>query len=577
MRRIHSIFSPLASLASLAPLALTACLLFATSTATPARAEAYNARPRLVVIVVIDQFRSDYLQRYRAEFEGRGFRLMLDQGAWFPDCYYNYANTMTAPGHSTLGTGAYTDGHGIQANEFWDASRSWTHKVSSVEDERYALVGTPAGTRTTPGASPLNLRASTVGDELRLATQGASTVIGISLKDRASILPAGQAANAAFWIDQQSGQFITSTYYMTDLPTWAKTFNSGSARQRAATAAHWDGTGEFYEKVGITPAANAYELAFAEAAITGAKLGQSKTTDMLVVSLSANDIMGHKYGPDSRQEHDMVLGLDHDLSDFFTWLDQHVGLENVWIALSADHGVAPAPSVASALGIHAATVNLKTLAISINAALNARFTPGQSVAYLMPGLDLPYFQLDKRVFLPGGAAAGANGDEKTAEEALATAIRAGIDEQNAALASAPVSDHRLPPMLQVVGTYTRLQLAGGDLPNTPFGQELAHSYTDRGMWYTMLVLGGYQMQNLSSWGSQTGTTHFSPWNYDRHVPLAFYGAPFAAGTYRGRVEPVDLAATLASLLGINQPSAAIGHVLTQALKPARTEQHLVAR
>uniref|UniRef100_E6QKR4 Type I phosphodiesterase/nucleotide pyrophosphatase n=1 Tax=mine drainage metagenome TaxID=410659 RepID=E6QKR4_9ZZZZ len=570
MRRTHSAFLSLV---------FTASLLFGNFAANTSRAEAYNAKPKLVVIVVIDQFRSDYLQRYRAEFQGRGFRLMLDEGAWFPDCYYNYANTMTAPGHSTLGTGAYTDGHGIQANEFWDASRSWTHKVSSVEDERYSLVGIPEGSKTKslPGASPLNLRATTVGDELRLATQGASRVYGISLKDRASILPAGQAANGAFWIDQQSGRFLTSTYYMTDLPAWAKAFNSGDARQRAATAAHWDGTGEFYEKVGVTPAANAYELAFAEAAIEGAKLGQSKTTDMLVVSLSANDIMGHKYGPDSEQEHDMVLGLDHDLNDFFTWLDQHVGLGNVWIALSADHGVAPAPGVASALGIHAATVNLKTLGKSVNATLNARFTPGKSVAYLMPGLDLPYFQLDKRVFAPGGAAASANVDEKTAEEALGTAIRAGIDEQNAALANAPVSDHRLPPMLQVVGTYTRLQLASGDLPNTPFGEELAHSYTDRGMWYTMLVLGGYQMQDLSSWGSKTGTTHFSPWNYDRHVPLAFYGAPFVAGTYRGRVEPVDLAATLASLLGINQPSAAIGHVLTQALKPSVPEQPISAK
>ncbi len=551
-------------------LRLFACILGLLLLATPvlpARAQAYSAHPKLVVLIVIDQFRADYLQRYRSELSARGFRLLLDDGAWFPDCYYNYANTMTAPGHSTLGTGAYTDGHGIQANEFWDASRSLTHKVTSVEDERYRLVGIPTGSTTsaTPGASPLNLRATTVGDELRLATQGRSKVIGISLKDRAAILPAGQAANAAYWIDQKTGAFLTSSYYRDDLPAWAQAFNSGPARDRAARAAQWDGKGSFFSKVGITPAANAYELNFAEAAIVGEKLGQSATTDMLTVSLSPNDIMGHRYGPDSEQEHAMVLGLDHDLAGFFAWLDQHIGLGNVWIALSADHGVAPVPAQAAALGIHAATVQMKALTASVNAARNARFTPGKSVAYLMPGEDLPYFQLDPRVFAPGGPAVGVK--EKTAEEALGAALRSGIDEQNAAVAHEQAQNGKLPPMLQVVGTYTRLQMAGGDLPHTPFGTELAHSYTDRGLWYTMLVLGGYQMENLSAWGSKTGTTHFSPWSYDRHVPLAFYGSAFRPGTYRERVEPVDLAVTLASLLGINQPSAAIGHVLTQAIRP----------
>src|SRR5580698_3420163 len=137
-----------------------------------AHAQAYEAKPKLVVVVVIDQFRGDYLQRYRSELKGRGFNLFLNEGAWFPDCYYNYANTKTAPGHATIGTGAYTDGHGIESNEWWDASRTYTHRVSSVEDERYKLVDLPAGTADIPGASPRNLRASTLGDELRLATQG---------------------------------------------------------------------------------------------------------------------------------------------------------------------------------------------------------------------------------------------------------------------------------------------------------------------------------------------------------------------------------------------------------------------
>src|SRR5580698_5236451 len=131
-----------------------------------AHAQAYEGKPKLVVIVVIDQFRGDYLQRYRSELKGRGFKLLLDEGAWFPDCYYNYANTKTAPGHATIGTGAYTDGHGIDSNDWWDASRGYAHKVSSVEDERYRLVDLPNGSRDTTGASPRNLRASTLGDEL---------------------------------------------------------------------------------------------------------------------------------------------------------------------------------------------------------------------------------------------------------------------------------------------------------------------------------------------------------------------------------------------------------------------------
>jgi hypothetical protein len=167
MRRLSSLAAAVAAFAF---------TLITTSQYLPiAHAQAYDAQPKLVVIVVIDQFRGDMLQRYRSEFKGRGFNLLMDQGAWFPDCYYNYANTKTAPGHATIGTGAYTDGHGIENNEWWDASRSYEHKVSSVEDERYSLVDLPAGSAAAPGASPRSERASTLGDELRLATQGRST------------------------------------------------------------------------------------------------------------------------------------------------------------------------------------------------------------------------------------------------------------------------------------------------------------------------------------------------------------------------------------------------------------------
>jgi predicted AlkP superfamily pyrophosphatase or phosphodiesterase len=538
-------------LAALAAIFLT---LPITLTAPPAQAQAYDAHPKLVVIMVIDQFRSDMLNRYRSEFKGRGFNLLLNEGAWFPDCYYNYANTKTAPGHATIGTGAYTDGHGIESNEWWDASRGYDHRVSSVEDERYTLVDLPVGTRDLTGASPLNLHASTLGDELRLATQGKARVFGVSLKDRAAILPPGQAANAAFWLDDASGHFTTSTYYMQHLPAWAAAFNLSDRLAQAAKEAGATGKGNFSSQIELTSAANHYELDFAQALISGEKLGQDPVTDLLTVSLSAHDVAGHRYGPDSESEHQMVLGLDRDLDRFFAWLDKSVGLNNVWIALTADHGVAPVPATAAALGINAATVDLKALGEQINAALSAKF-PQSKGNFLLPGSDLPYLTLDRRVFEAAGI------DEQTAEDALSAALPQAVAKLAPAAPKAP-SENRLPPTPVVVSSYTRLQLEHGELPATEMGRELAHSYSYHGNWYVMLMLGAYQMPDLHS----SGTTHFSPWSYDRHVPLAFYGAPFQPGTYHGRVEPVDLAATFASLLGVNQPSASVGHILTESLK-----------
>src|SRR5277367_5891763 len=184
---------------------------------------AYNARPRLVVVIVIDQFRGDYLERYRDQFGEGGFKLFLDHGANFTDCNYDYANTRTAPGHATLFTGAYSNSHGIMANEWWDPKKK--RAVTSVEDGATKLVGV-AGDKT--GASPHNLLSDTLGDELKLATQGRARVFGVSLKDRASVLPGGFAANAAYWIEPKSGAWVTSTYYRPELPKWAQDFNSSN-------------------------------------------------------------------------------------------------------------------------------------------------------------------------------------------------------------------------------------------------------------------------------------------------------------------------------------------------------------
>jgi arylsulfatase A-like enzyme len=566
-----------------------------------ARATAYEGRPRLVIILVVDQFRADYLDRYRADLKGRGFRLFLDKGAYFEDCYYDYANTKTAPGHATLGTGAYTDGHGISSNAWWDLTRNKTRPVTSVEDERYRIVGA-VHSGNEPGASPLNLRASTVGDSLRLATQGQAKVFGISLKDRASILPAGYSANGAYWIEPSSGAFITSSYYMEALPDWVTAFNTGDRAERAGQEAGNPGTRDFYESVGSTPAGNAYELDFARALITNEQLGTHPVTDMLTLSLSSNDVVGHTFGPDSPQSRQMVDSLDTQLDSFFSWLDKNVpgGLANIWITLSADHGVAPVPAAAQALGMPSATIDMGKLVANLNDAMNAKFSPGEKVEYLLPKQELPYLSLNR----PSFDVAGIN--EQEAEQAIQQAVpvavaalpptpplpaappasspaapvppplpktlppanarqraksRSSITAAKPVVSAPPPPPVRQPAIPVVVHTYTRQELAAGQLPPSEWGLLLAHSYSPNGGWYVMVIPEAFQMQTQAP----GGTTHFSPWSYDRHVPLGFFGSTFTPGIYHGRVQPVDLAATLASALGVTQPSASVGKVLTQAI------------
>jgi predicted AlkP superfamily pyrophosphatase or phosphodiesterase len=506
-------------------------------------ASAYNSHPKLVVVIVIDQFRGDYLERYRDQFGDAGFRFLLDHGAYFPNCNYNYANTRTAPGHSTLFTGAYSNGHGIAANEWWDQKKK--RMVTSVEDNATKLVGVP-GDKT--GASPHNLLADTLGDELKLATQGKSRVFGVSLKDRAAVLPAGFAGDAAYWIDPKSGQWVTSTYYRDDLPKWAQDFNSsrpakywdrewkdaqGAVLRSTAHRKGKDGEeASFYEVIGSTTFANEYEFEFAKELMVYEKLGQGPTTDLLSISLSPNDILGHQVGPDSPEMQQMALDLDRQLADFLNFLGHQIGLANVWVALSADHGVSSLPDAVKKLHIPSANLNAGKLEAEINKAITAKFSPGHPAAYVK--LDYPLAWLDQDAFT------AAHVRERDAEEAVGEAMK-----------QTGMRDY-----------YTKSQLAAGSAPNTPLGRKYLNSYSPEGSWYVMGVPDIYTV------GPSKGTDHASPYNYDTHVPLALYGLPFQAGTYRTNAKPVDLAATLASLLGINAPTHAVGRVLTEALVPA---------
>src|SRR5258708_21316059 len=467
------------------------------SSSIPTFASAYNSHPKLVVVIVIDQFRGDYLERYRDQFGDSGFRLFLDHGAYFPNCNYNYANTRTAPGHSTLFTGAYSNGHGIAANEWWDQKKK--RMVTSVEDDDTNLVGVP----DKAGASPHNLLADTLGDELKLATQGKARVFGVSLKDRAAVLPAGFAGDTAYWIDAKSGAWVTSTYYRNDLPKWAQDFNStrpakywdrdwkdaqGNLLRSTAHRKGKDGSDAgFYEVVGYTPFGNEYEFEFAKELMVYENVGRGPATDLLSISLSPNDILGHQVGPDSPEMQAMALELDRELADFFNFLGHQIGLANIWVALSADHGVSSLPDAVKKLRIPAANLDATKLEAQISAALTARFSPGHRAAYVK--LDYPLAWLDQDVF------AAAHVREHDAEAAVGEAMK-----------QAGLRDY-----------YTKSQLAAGEVPNTPLGRKYLNSYSPEGSWYVMGVPDIYTV------GPGKGTDHTSPYNYDTHVPLPFSG------------------------------------------------------
>src|SRR5256885_6628121 len=320
------------------PLRRVALGLFFLWLASLSFASAYNARPKLIVIIVIDQFRGDYLERYRDQFGQGGFRLFPDHGANFTDCNYNYANTRTAPGHATLLSGAYSDGHGIMANEWWDPRKK--RVVTSVQDDGTKLVGVSS---SAPGSSPHNLLADTLGDELKLATQGKARVFGIALKDRAAIFPAGFAGDGAYWIDYKTGRWITSTYYRSELPKWLSDFN-GSKRAEKYLNKEWkDSSGRvlrttapvpgqetsFYDLVAATPFANDYEFELARELITYEKLGSGPATDLLTIGLSANDVLGHQVGPDSPEMQAMAVATDRPITGFFDFLGHHIPLADL--------------------------------------------------------------------------------------------------------------------------------------------------------------------------------------------------------------------------------------------------------
>ncbi len=535
---------------------LTFLALLLVGVVREARADAYDGNPKLVVLLVFDQFRGDFLDRYRADFTAaNGWNLFLKRGAHFTDCYYDYANLVTAAGHATIGTGAYTDGHQIPLNEWYEVGADGKqHQVSSVEDVRYQLVGAPPGTTLLTGASAHREMATTLGDELVLATGGRARVYGVSMKDRAAILTSGHATKGAFWIDHDSGQWETSTYWMKALPPWAAEFNH-SGHAAAARQASGALQGSFYEKVGRSVASVAYQLDFARALIDGEKLGRNPAgvPDMITISISSTDINGHAFGPDDPSQKALVVASDRVLDSFFTYLDQTVGLANVVVAMSGDHGVATSQLAGDAMGMPVLDFPPEKFTKPLEQMLEAKYPHNSGQPYILQ-MDNPYLLLNRLAFQAAGIS----------EEEAENTTKHMLQQIFAGFGSKPPdsSDIRQPEPPELTHIFTSTEMREGRLPPTQYGRLIAHSYSAYVGWALHLNFGPYQFPWHGS-----GTTHFSANSYDRHVPLELYGASIIPGTYHGLVAPVDIAATLASILRINRPSAAVGRVLGEALRP----------
>ena len=534
------------------------CLLFATIlfawSAPTGRAvnSSYPDRPKLVLVLVIDQFRYDYLVRFRPLFARGGFNRLLEGGAVFTDCRYDYATTMTGPGHASLLTGAYPNVHGIIENNWYD--REAQREVYCVEDLHTRTVVSREKASPSPGYSPQYLNASTLGDELRIASDFRAKVISISVKDRAAVLMGGRTPSAAYWYDVGSGRFVSSTYYMPTLPAWVDEFNQHSpisqycGQKWQALPETGGGNGKvlsefepspgepcpdqkFLEWLENTPYMNRVELSFASAAIRNERLGQGPETDLLCLSLSVNDYIGHEFGPYSEEVADTTVRTDRDLATFFDSLDKVVGLDKVWIAFSADHGVAPSPAFVQAHRLGIGMAQPATVRTAAEKALTEAYGPGPWIE----DQDETYLFLNRETL-----------KRRNVPEARAEAI--------AAEAAAAQPD--------VMAAFTRTQFLTGSLPRSPIARKAANSFNFKRSGDVLLVFMPYAVPSSST----TGSTHGSPWNYDAQVPLIFWGSAFKAGWYATACQPIDLAATLAARLGLTQPSGTQGVPLVSVLR-----------
>ena len=504
------------------------CLLAAACLLTAA-----PQKPKLVLVIAIDQFRYDYLTRYRGEYHA-GFDRLLTRGAVFTNARYRHFPPLTALGHSVILSGAMPSVSGIAGNEWYD--RDEGQHVTSVSDSHTQLVGGNGG----PGCSPHRLLVSTIGDELKMADGGKSRVIGISLKDRAAILLAGHMADGAYWFDNTSGNFVGSTYYFHELPGWVKDFNDGRPAEKYRGAA-WlnhklpESLKELYgtsEESPLESTSFGNELVeqLAERAVTGEQLGRRDFTDVLAISFTSNDKVGHDYGPDSPEAHDVAVRADQLIEKLIQTVDRQVGLDNVLVVLTGDHGAAPSPEVNAQRKMPGGRILVTTLKQVAQAALVKKYGPGDWVAGAW----------DVSVYLNQALIARQKLDPAEVDRTAAQALMA---------------------MPHIARVYTREQIAHGELLQDDIGTLITNGFNVRRGPDVEVVTDPYWIV------SEKAASHTSPYGYDVHVPLIFMGPGIRAGRYDGSIAVNDVAPTLATILDVETPSGSVGRVLSEMLAP----------
>ncbi|MBI3466460.1 MAG: alkaline phosphatase family protein [Planctomycetes bacterium] len=534
--------------------------------------------PRLVVVVAIDQFPEEYLKRHDAGFSPTGvFRRLLAHGAHFTNCRHQQALTFTGPGHSVLLTGAYPNTTGVIDNSWFD--RTAGRMVNCVEDTEAPLVGA-AGASPNDGRSPRNQLVPTVGDELKLTSAGRACVFGVSFKDRAAILMAGYLADGVFWFDAASGNWITSRYYAEQLPAYVQEINAGQAAE-AYAGKSWElrypperyvayrpddspfeqdlpplgrnfphplppqADSTYYKVLASTPFANDLTLLLTRTLVEKEQLGQDEVPDMLFLGLSANDYVGHAFGPYSLEVQDVTYRTDAALGEFAAFLDQKVG-ENWVLVVSSDHGIAPIPEYAAQRGLPAAREPLGDLAAlrkTLEEAVQAELGPAAG------GKDYVQYVGEESVYL----------DTRLAE----------LRGERYRVAQRVLRD-RLLEHPAVAACFTREELLttpaqANASDNADLARRFALTFHPRRSGDVLFALRPYQMQTR-----QFATTHGSPWEYDRHVVLLLAGPGIRAGGFDTPVSPAQIAPTVSHLLGIRDPAGCAVSPLADALatKPA---------
>jgi predicted AlkP superfamily pyrophosphatase or phosphodiesterase len=560
-------------IATLAALLLALAVLplssaWAQVKAPPHRAATQSSeRPKLVVFLVVDQMRGDYVDKFRGQWTG-GLQRLLHEGAWFRDAAYPYAETETCVGHATISTGALPATHGMVANSWWDRE---AQKLVTCTADPKAKNSAYAGGTAKGGDTAWRMQVPSFAEELKFQTGNATRVVAFSLKARASITMAGHKGDAVTWFE--SGSWVTSSAYGT-MPfiddyvkshpvkndygkTWALSLPEASYwYDEIATGAvaprGWgltfphalrgkdagsDPDESFYQQWAASPYANTYLTQLAENAVDSLGLGKAGGTDFLAVSYSSVDYVGHAFGPRSREIQDILVKLDRDLGEFFGHLDKTVGRGNYVVAFSADHGVVPIPEDMETTGADAGILHLAHFQARIEAALEP-FHYGKPAIAAIAGSDVFF-------------AAGVYDKLKQEPEAMRAVIEAALAEPG------------------VAAVYRADELEDRPATQSPARKAFADSYFAGRSGDLFVVPKPYWLMDGTPTGKARsyGTGHGTPYNYDQHVPILLMGYGIQQGDYHGDVTPADIAPTLASLCGITLASRD-GHVLAQALAKA---------